>query len=146
MNRISRLFLLHPTVARVFQTLSFILAAFLAQANAAMAQASCPSGWHPISGTVATGAAGIIATMSSIFLAVQAVIYIIIMVGWLTGLVMWSAPSKSMIIKKGGQQQTEISGIALFLALMGPAIIGLIIWLAGQFGANAYCVPDVSTT
>jgi len=105
--------------------------------------AQCPTGWHKITGTLSGGGTETLAnTMGGIFLAIQASIYIIIMVGWLSGLVMWSAPSKSMIIKKGGQQQTEISGIALFLALIGPAIISFIIFLAQQFQATAYCVPD----
>jgi len=74
----------------------------------------------------------LINVLYTILIAVQSVIYIAIAIGWLLGLLMWSAPTKSIIVKKAGQTQMEMAGIGLFLALMGPAIFAFLIWIATQ--------------
>jgi len=79
-----------------------------------------------------------------IFVAIQAVIWVVIGLAWITGNLMWSAPTKSMIIKKGGQQQMEIAGISLFLTIMGPGIFAFITFIAGQFGVFTW--PFCSST
>jgi hypothetical protein len=73
-----------------------------------------------------------------LFVGIQAIIWVVIGLAWITGNMMWAAPTKSMIIKKGGQQQMEIAGISLFLTLMGPGIFALITFLAAQFGAAVW--------
>lgn len=89
------------------------------------------------------GVAAIQAAILGLFVAIQAIIYVVIGLAWITGNMMWAAPTKSMIIKKGGQQQMEIAGISLFLTLMGPGIFAFIIFLAQQFGTFtwAFCSP-----
>ncbi len=80
----------------------------------------------------------VINAILGIFVAIQVVIYAVIGLAWITGNLMWSAPTRSMIVKKGGQQQMEIAGIALFLTLLGPGIFAFITFLAGQFGAATW--------
>jgi predicted ferric reductase len=79
-------------------------------------------------------AQNVINALRNIFIGIQAVIWIVIGLAWITGNMMWSAPTRSLIIKRAGQQQMELSGIALFLTLMGPGIFAFITFLAQQFG------------
>ncbi len=105
---------------------------------AVFAQAGCT----PIGGSAQS--LSILDTLRNIFATIQVAIYVVIMVGWLSGLLMWSAPTRSIMVKRTGQQQAEISGIALFLVLIGPAIISFIIAIASSFGATQYCTPTTS--
>jgi hypothetical protein len=83
---------------------------------------------------------GLIQTWGGIALAL---VYAVILLGWVTGILMWSAPTRSVVIKRSGQQQAEISAIALFVVLIGPAIfLVLIPALAGVANANGYCTPS----
>ena len=98
------------------------------------------SGCTPIGGSAQS--LSILDTLRNIFATIQAAIYIVIFLGWMSGLLMWSAPTRSIMVKRAGQQQSELSGIALFLVLVGPAIMAFITSIASSFGATQYCTPS----
>lgn len=98
------------------------------------------TGCTPIGGSAQS--LSVLDTLRNIFATLQVAIYIVIAVGWMMGLFMWSAPTKSIMVKRSGQQQAELSGIALFLVLIGPAIMSFIITIASSFGATQYCTPS----
>jgi len=95
----------------------------------------------PSCGTPPPEATAVTNALIGIFAAIQIVVLAVIGLAWITGNLMWASPTRSMIIKKGGQQQMEIAGISLFLTLMGPGIFAFIIFLAKQFGTFtwAFC-------
>ncbi len=92
----------------------------------------------PSCGTAPPEATAVTNAVIGIFAAIQIVVLAVIGLAWITGNLMWASPTRSMIIKKGGQQQMEIAGISLFLTLMGPGIFAFIIFLAKQFGTFSW--------
>lgn len=120
-----------PTTASTINPRSFAALAAQGQFTPFQSNSTCNAPVPPQVTTVKNVILGL-------FVGIQAIIWVVIGLAWITGNMMWAAPTKSMIIKKGGQQQMEIAGIALFLTLMGPGIFALITFLAAQFGAAVW--------
>ncbi len=68
----------------------------------------------------------------TILATLQVAVNLVIGIGWLLGILVWSAPTHSLTLKRGGRTQAEISMMALFLALIGPALFAFLMYVAQQ--------------
>jgi hypothetical protein len=58
------------------------------------------------------------------------VTYAVILLGWVTGQLMWSAPTHSVMVKMAGKVQMELSAMSMFLVIIAPAIFALLVTIA----------------
>jgi type IV secretory pathway VirB2 component (pilin) len=108
---------------RAFGLLS-LTAVFLVSLPGVFAQAQPPSTTQDLN-SLLTLLEGILATL-------QVAVYLVIGIGYMAGLLAWSAPTHSLMLKRGGRMQSEISMFSLFLALIGPGLFAFLMYVAQQ--------------
>jgi hypothetical protein len=64
--------------------------------------------------------------------ALQAVAWVIIAIGWITGNIAIAVPGGGRIVKRSGREMIELSGLSMFLILFGPLLIAILISIIGS--------------
>ena len=105
-------------------TLPIATALFLISLPAVFAQSQPP--------TMTQDLTSLLSLLETILATLQVAVYLVIGIGWMAGLLVWSAPAHSMMLKRGGRMQAEISMMSLFLALIGPALFAFLMYVAQQ--------------
>ena len=108
------------------RTITFLIATavFLISLPAVFAQSQPP--------TMTQDLTSLLSLLETILATLQVAVYLVIGIGWMAGLLVWSAPTHSVVLKRGGRTQAEISMMAFFLALIGPALFAFLMYIAQQ--------------